>query len=56
MTDIFIVIICELNLHLAFLLFVHFNPSFAKHDMPCFANNVDPDQLSSKEANWSEAN
>ena len=22
-------------------------------DIPCFANNVDPDQLASEEANWS---
>ena len=30
------------------------NPSLAEHDMPCRnKNSVDPDQLASKEANWS---
>ena len=29
------------------------SPTLAKHDMPVWANNVDPDQLASEEANWS---
>ena len=24
-------------------------------DIPCFTNSVDPDQLASEEANWSES-
>ena len=29
------------------------NPSLAEHDMPCFRNSADPDQLACEEANWS---
>ena len=31
------------------------NPSLAEHDMPVLANSVDPDQLTSEEANWSRS-